>query len=96
MSIIFQSSSLPYTHFSDMPFAFCTKEKLPWTEYAESARHGPSTKFLSEVCTQTFRECYVYLAFDLKRFDIFLIRKKKALVCFIIMPLHLFSQQNLL
>ncbi|XP_045468877.1 beta-ureidopropionase isoform X2 [Harmonia axyridis] len=33
----------------DMPFAFCTKEKLPWTEYAENAKHGPSTLFLSEL-----------------------------------------------
>ncbi|EPB70486.1 hypothetical protein ANCCEY_10419 [Ancylostoma ceylanicum] len=32
-----------------MPFAFCTRERLPWTEFAESAEHGPSTKFLSQV-----------------------------------------------
>ncbi|PIO70152.1 hydrolase, carbon-nitrogen family [Teladorsagia circumcincta] len=31
-----------------MPFAFCTRERLPWTEFAESAEHGPTTKFLSE------------------------------------------------
>ncbi|KAK6058546.1 hypothetical protein COOONC_03883 [Cooperia oncophora] len=32
-----------------MPFAFCTRERLPWTEFAESAEHGPTTKFISEV-----------------------------------------------
>ncbi|VDL71962.1 unnamed protein product [Nippostrongylus brasiliensis] len=32
-----------------MPFAFCTRERLPWTEFAESVEHGPTTKFLSEV-----------------------------------------------
>nr|ACO14997.1 Beta-ureidopropionase [Caligus clemensi] len=30
-----------------MPFAFCTRERLPWTEFAESAEDGASTKFLS-------------------------------------------------
>ncbi|XP_037566642.1 beta-ureidopropionase-like isoform X1 [Dermacentor silvarum] len=25
-----------------MPFAFCTREKTPWCEFAESAEHGPS------------------------------------------------------
>ena len=29
-----------------MPFAFCTRERLPWTEFAESARDGPSTTFI--------------------------------------------------
>jgi beta-ureidopropionase len=32
-----------------MPFAFCTRERLPWTEFAESAENGPTTKFLQEV-----------------------------------------------
>lgn len=32
-----------------MPFAFCTREKQPWCEFAESAHDGPSTKFLQEV-----------------------------------------------
>uniref|UniRef100_A0A0N5A2H5 Beta-ureidopropionase n=1 Tax=Parastrongyloides trichosuri TaxID=131310 RepID=A0A0N5A2H5_PARTI len=32
-----------------MPFAFCTRERLPWTEFAESAEHGPTTKFLSNI-----------------------------------------------
>ena len=32
-----------------MPFAFCTREKQPWCEFAESAYDGPSTKFLQEV-----------------------------------------------
>jgi len=29
-----------------MPFAFCTREKRPWLEFAESAEDGPSTEFL--------------------------------------------------
>lgn len=29
-----------------MPFAFCTRERLPWTEFAESAEHGRTTEFL--------------------------------------------------
>lgn len=31
-----------------MPFAFCTREKQPWCEFAESATDGPSTLFLKE------------------------------------------------
>lgn len=31
-----------------MPFAFCTREKQPWCEFAESAVEGPSTLFLKE------------------------------------------------
>lgn len=30
-----------------MPFAFCTRERLPWMEFAETS-DGPSTKFLAE------------------------------------------------
>lgn len=32
-----------------MPFAFCTREKLPWIELAESAENGPTTTFLQEI-----------------------------------------------
>uniref|UniRef100_A0A8C3LC67 Beta-ureidopropionase n=1 Tax=Chrysolophus pictus TaxID=9089 RepID=A0A8C3LC67_CHRPC len=32
-----------------MPFAFCTREKLPWTEFAESAEDGMTTKFCQEL-----------------------------------------------
>lgn len=32
-----------------MPFAFCTREKLPWTEFAESAEDGLTIKFCQEV-----------------------------------------------
>jgi beta-ureidopropionase len=32
-----------------MPFAFCTREKQPWCEFAENAYEGPSTKFLQEL-----------------------------------------------
>ncbi|XP_041059483.1 beta-ureidopropionase [Carcharodon carcharias] len=32
-----------------MPFAFCTREKLPWTEFAEPAEDGPTTRFCQEL-----------------------------------------------
>ncbi|KAJ8414721.1 hypothetical protein AAFF_G00022440 [Aldrovandia affinis] len=32
-----------------MPFAFCTREKAPWTEFAESAEEGPTTRFCQEL-----------------------------------------------
>ncbi|CAL8082368.1 unnamed protein product [Calicophoron daubneyi] len=32
-----------------MPFAFCTREKVPWCEFAEDAKNGPSTLMLSEL-----------------------------------------------
>ena len=32
-----------------MPFAFCTREKAPWTEMAENAENGPTTTFLKTV-----------------------------------------------
>ena len=32
-----------------MPFAFCTREKQPWTAFAECAETGPSSVFLGEV-----------------------------------------------
>ena len=35
--------------FTAMPFAFCTREKKKWCEFAESAEEGPTTKFLSKV-----------------------------------------------
>lgn len=35
-----------------MPFAFCTREKHPWCEFAEDANTGPSTKFLQVLAKQ--------------------------------------------
>ncbi|XP_036383663.1 beta-ureidopropionase [Megalops cyprinoides] len=32
-----------------MPFAFCTREKAPWTEFAESAEEGLTTRFCQEL-----------------------------------------------
>jgi len=32
-----------------MPFAFCTREKHPWMQFAESAETGPTTVFLQEL-----------------------------------------------
>lgn len=35
-----------------MPFAFCTREKYPWLEFAESAEHGRTTRFLSALAAR--------------------------------------------
>lgn len=35
-----------------MPFAFCTREKRPWCEFAESAENGPTTRFLQTLSKQ--------------------------------------------
>ncbi|KAK3753600.1 hypothetical protein RRG08_010019 [Elysia crispata] len=35
-----------------MPFAFCTREKQPWAEFAESVENGPTTKFLQQLAQQ--------------------------------------------
>lgn len=35
-----------------MPFAFCTREKFPWCEFAEDAEHGPTTKLMKELAKQ--------------------------------------------
>lgn len=35
-----------------MPFAFCTREKLPWTSFAECAETGRSTQFLSKMAAK--------------------------------------------
>lgn len=35
-----------------MPFAFCTREKHPWTQFAESAETGVTTAFLSEIAAK--------------------------------------------
>lgn len=32
-----------------MPFAFCTREREPWTEFAESAEDGLTTRFCIQV-----------------------------------------------
>ncbi|XP_033030409.1 beta-ureidopropionase [Lacerta agilis] len=32
-----------------MPFAFCTRERLPWTEFAESVESGPTARFCQEL-----------------------------------------------
>lgn len=42
------SSSTPSPHLA-MPFAFCTREKFPWCEFAEEAEKGPTTKMLAEL-----------------------------------------------
>jgi len=35
-----------------MPFVFCTREKVPWCEFAESAEHGPTTKLIKQLARQ--------------------------------------------
>ncbi len=35
-----------------MPFGFCTREKLPWCEFAESAYDGQTTKFLQQLAVK--------------------------------------------
>ncbi|KAI4454409.1 nitrilase [Holotrichia oblita] len=35
-----------------MPFAFCTREKVPWCEYAEDAEKGPTTRFLQNLAVK--------------------------------------------
>lgn len=35
-----------------MPFAFCTREKRPWCEFAEEAEHGPTTRMLQVLARQ--------------------------------------------
>jgi len=34
------------------PFFFCTREKEPWCELAESAEDGPTTQFIQRLCQQ--------------------------------------------
>ncbi|KAJ8967023.1 hypothetical protein NQ314_003140, partial [Rhamnusium bicolor] len=41
--------SVSRKHGVNMPFTFCTREKTPWCEYAESAEHGPTTLYLAEL-----------------------------------------------
>ncbi|VDK54964.1 unnamed protein product [Anisakis simplex] len=36
--------------FEAMPFAFCTRERLPWTEFAEDAESGVTVSFLRQLC----------------------------------------------
>jgi beta-ureidopropionase len=35
-----------------MPFAFCTRERYPWCEFAEDAENGPTTKMLQVLAKQ--------------------------------------------
>ena len=35
-----------------MPFAFCTREKAPWMEFAESAEDGPSTMLMKKLASK--------------------------------------------
>jgi len=35
-----------------MPFAFCTREKMPWCEFAEDAENGPTTALCKELAAK--------------------------------------------
>ena len=48
-----------YQEACTMPFAFCTREKTPWMEFAESAEDGPTIRLCQEVGILTLC-CYVY------------------------------------
>lgn len=51
-----------------MPFAFCTREKQPWCEFAESAETGPTTQMLQEVQpfeTRSGGSCFAIVKFFL-------------------------------
>ena len=58
-----------YTYSTACPFFFCTREKLPWTEFAESAEHGVTTTLVKAVrvhvhTTSHVRTCmYMYTVF---------------------------------
>lgn len=47
-----------------MPFAFCTREKQPWCEFAESSTDGPSVTFLKELAA---KYCMVIISPILER-----------------------------
>jgi beta-ureidopropionase len=32
-----------------MPFIFCTRERHPWCQFAESAENGPTTQLVQQV-----------------------------------------------
>lgn len=53
--------------FTAMPFAFCTREKEPWTEFAESAEEGNTTRFCQEVrwCSDTVRSGTLHAHYSL-------------------------------
>ncbi|XP_065889908.1 beta-ureidopropionase-like [Dysidea avara] len=38
-----------YQEACSMPFAFCTREKIPWMEFAESAEDGPTIRICQEM-----------------------------------------------
>jgi len=51
--------NLLFSCIAAMPFAFCTREKHPWTQFAELAKTGSSTLFLSEVSDPSTPWAYV-------------------------------------
>ncbi|XP_055316237.1 beta-ureidopropionase-like isoform X2 [Sitodiplosis mosellana] len=36
----------------NMPFGFCTRQKMPWCEYGEDCENGPTTMFLKRLAQQ--------------------------------------------
>lgn len=43
-----------------MPFAFCTREKLPWCEFAESAEDGPTVKRCQTLAQRYMSHCSMW------------------------------------
>lgn len=50
-----------YQEACTMPFAFCTREKTPWAEFAESAEDGPTIRLCQEVGMLNNCMCYVFM-----------------------------------
>jgi beta-ureidopropionase len=53
-----------------MPFAFCTREKLPWVEFAQNAENGPTTMFLKELAKR-FNMVIISPILERDQFDVF-------------------------
>jgi len=57
---VIKLTNIPFI-LSAMPFAFCTREKHPWCDFAESAEEGPTTKLMQEVLTIFQLICLIFL-----------------------------------
>lgn len=70
--------------FADMPFAFCTREKFPWCQFAEPAEDGPTTKLMQEVSdvAWTFIKMISYVLFPNHYKSNDIICRNRLLKCF--------------
>lgn len=73
-----------------MPFAFCTREKHPWCEFAEPAETGATTKLMQEVRQPPYpplnclKEVQCCLKCLLRAFTVILIQLLYALFFYIV------------